>query len=200
MQVPYFDMEVIGIHPLRYVAQVAFMKMYVNILIASGIRAVEPISASAVSIVYYSSMFANASPVCTLPPVLLLIRWPMIIFCSRKSEEFNMLPFVLPILNTNRGEFKKMWKDFLTAPGQRFLIFGGKGGVGKTTSSASMAVLLADEVSISILAFILLYLPHISRSRNRQRYMILSFFSQTSSLMFMVTTIPMRVTGTLPWN
>eukprot|EP01084_Bolivina_argentea_P232093 391245_1 len=69
-EVPYFDMEVIGIYPLRYMAQVAFKQMQ---------------------------------------------------------------------------EIKKEWRDLLTAPKQRFVIFGGKGGVGKTTSSASMAVLMADE-------------------------------------------------------
>ncbi|CAM9691052.1 unnamed protein product [Scytosiphon promiscuus] len=37
------------------------------------------------------------------------------------------------------------WKQLATDPEQRFIILGGKGGVGKTTSSSALGVKMADE-------------------------------------------------------
>jgi arsenite-transporting ATPase len=67
-RVPYFDMEVAGVYPLRYMGQVAY-----------------------------------------------------------------------------KGDNEEKWRGLMTDPAQKFIIFGGKGGVGKTSSSAALAIQMADD-------------------------------------------------------
>eukprot|EP00904_Undaria_pinnatifida_P003458 jgi/Undpi1/13112/HiC_scaffold_8.g02774.m1 len=43
------------------------------------------------------------------------------------------------------GANEDNWKQLSSDPEQRFIILGGKGGVGKTTSSSALAVKMADE-------------------------------------------------------
>ena len=42
------------------------------------------------------------------------------------------------------GEHADVWSDLLTSAGDKFVLLGGKGGVGKTTSSASLALACAE--------------------------------------------------------
>ncbi|KAL3893077.1 MAG: hypothetical protein SGPRY_014496 [Prymnesium sp.] len=42
------------------------------------------------------------------------------------------------------GEHAPIWEDLLSGKGDRFVLLGGKGGVGKTTSSASLALACAE--------------------------------------------------------
>ena len=42
------------------------------------------------------------------------------------------------------GEHAKVWEETLQAAGDRFVFVGGKGGVGKTTTSAALAVACAE--------------------------------------------------------
>lgn len=43
------------------------------------------------------------------------------------------------------GAYGSIWSDLLTDPADKFVLVGGKGGVGKTTSSAALAVACAEQ-------------------------------------------------------
>ena len=45
----------------------------------------------------------------------------------------------------NSDDIKEEWEEVLSSSDQKFLIFGGKGGVGKTSTSSSLAVKLAEQ-------------------------------------------------------